>query len=131
MESKGKLINKKKLRNSFKYAFEGIITAYKEEQNLRVHTIVAMLVVVSSFLLKLSYIEFCICLILIGLVIIAELFNTAIENIVDMITLEKNSYAKKIKDISAGAVLIFAFFSSVIGMMIFLPKIINLISNIL
>ena len=129
--SKDKIINKKKLRNSFKYAFCGVITAYKEEQNLRIHTLMAILVMIASYILKLNYIEFSICLILIGLVLIAEFFNTAIESIVDMITLEKNPYAKKAKDVSAAAVLIFALFSSIIGLIIFIPKIISFINNLM
>ena len=131
MESKEKIIDEKKLRNSFKYAFNGIRTAYREEQNLRVHTFAAILVVIFSYFLKLSVEEFSICLILIGLVLMAEFFNTAIENMVDMITLDKNPYAKKAKDVSAAAVLIFVMFSSVIGIIIFLPKIINLINSII
>ena len=131
MKSKDKIINQKRLVNSFKYAIEGLITAYKEEQNLRVHTIVAILVIVSSIFLKLSVVEFSICLILIGLVLMAEFFNTAIENMVDMITLENNIHAKKAKDVSAAGVLIFALFSAIIGFVIFLPKIIALINRFL
>ncbi len=129
MESKEKIVDKKRLRNSFKYAIEGIKTAYKDEQNLRIHTIAAILVVIASYVLKLSVFEFSICLILIGLVLMAEFFNTAIENMVDMITIDENSYAKKAKDVSAAGVLIFVLFSSVIGIIIFLPKIIDLVKS--
>ena len=129
MESKEKIVDKKRLRNSFKYALEGIKTAYLDEQNLRVHTVAAILVLVFSYILKLSIFEFCICLILIGLVLMAEFFNTAIENMVDMITVEENPYAKKAKDVSAAGVLVFVFFSSVIGIIIFLPKIVDLIKG--
>ena len=129
MELKEKIVDKKRLRNSFKYALEGIKTAYKDEQNLRVHTLAAILVLILSYILKLSVFEFCICLILIGLVLMAEFFNTAIENMVDMITVEENPYAKKAKDVSAAGVLVFVFFSSVIGIIIFLPKIVNLIKG--
>lgn len=129
MESKEKIVDKKRLRNSFKYALEGIKTAYHDEQNLRIHTIVAILVVLASFILKISSLEFLICIILIGLVLMAEFFNTAIESMIDMITLEENSYAKKAKDVSAAGVLIFVLFSSIIGIIIFLPKIIDLIKS--
>ena len=129
MESKDKLVNKKRLINSFKYAIEGLKTAYLEEQNLRLHTISAILVVIFGIILKLSVIELSICLILIGLVLMAEFFNTSLENIVDMITLEKNPYAKKAKDIAAAGVLVFAFFSMVIGILIFVPKIISIIKQ--
>ena len=123
--SKEKLVSKKRLINSFKYAIEGIKTAYQEEQNLRLHTISAIIFVVLGLVLKLSVIELSICLILIGLVLMAEFFNTALENMVDMITLEKNPYAKKAKDISAAGVLVFAIVSGLIGILIFVPKIIE------
>ena len=131
MKSKDKIINEKKLINSFKYAIDGLVTGYKEEQNLRVHTIIAILVVIASFILKLSVIEFSICVILIGLVLMAEFFNTAIESMVDMITLEENIHAKKAKDVSAAGVLVFAIFSVIIGVTIFLPKIIDLINSLI
>lgn len=131
MKSKDKIINEKRLINSFKYAIEGLKTGYKEEQNLRVHTIIAILVVIASFILKLSVIEFSICIILIGLVLMAEFFNTAIESMVDMITLEENIHAKKAKDVAAAGVLVFALFSAIIGVTIFLPKIINLINSLI
>lgn len=127
MVSKEKIISKKRLLNSFKYAIEGIKTAYKEEQNLRLHTISAVLVVFLGFFLKLSIIELSICFILIGLVLMAEFFNTAIENMVDMITLDENPYAKKAKDIAAAGVLVFAIVSGIIAALIFIPKIIVMI----
>ena len=131
MVSKDKIVNKKRLTNSFKYAIEGLKTAYIEEQNLRVHTLCSILVIIFGFVFHLSKIEFSICLILIGLVLMAEFFNTSIESVVDMITLEKNPYAKKAKDVAAAGVLVFALISAVIGLIIFLPKIINLIGVLL
>lgn len=120
-------LNKKRLINSFRFAIEGIKTAYKEEQNIRIHTIVAIVVIILGVLLKISSIELAICIILIGLVLMAEFFNTSIENMVDMITLDKNPYAKKAKDIAAAGVLVFAVSSMIIGLMIFIPKIIGLL----
>lgn len=79
--SKEKLVSKKRLINSFKYAIEGIKTAYWEEQNLRLHTISAIVVIILGIILKLSMIELSICLILIGLVLMAEFFNTAKEGV--------------------------------------------------
>lgn len=120
-------LNKKRLINSFRFAIEGIKTAYKEEQNIRVHTIVAIVVIILGVLLKINSIELAICIILIGLVLMAEFFNTSIENMVDMITLDQNPYAKKAKDIAAAGVLVFAVSSMIIGLMIFVPKIIDLL----
>lgn len=113
----------KKLVNSFKYAFEGIIAGIKEEKNMKIHIIIMILVIIMGIILKISRIEWIICIILFGFVISLELINTAIENTVDLITQEKNPKAKIIKDVSAGAVLIAAITSAVIGIIIFVPKI--------
>lgn len=126
-----KILDKKRLRNSFKFAFEGVVTAYKTEQNLRIHTVVAVLVIISGFFFQISNLEWFICLILIGLVLMAEFFNTALENIVDMITTEINPYAKKAKDMASSGVLAMAIISTVVGMIIFLPKIIHFIGGLL
>jgi diacylglycerol kinase (ATP) len=82
-----------------------------------------ILVIIMGFVFNISITEWCICIILFGLVISLELINTAIETVVDMITLDKNEKAKKAKDISASAVLVSAIVSAVIGLIIFIPKI--------
>ena len=113
----------KKLLKSFKYAFDGIFTGIKEEQNMKVHITIMILVIISGIMLKISKIEWIICIILFGLVISMELINTAIENTVDLITKEKNEQAKIAKDVAAGAVLVSAIASAIIGLIIFVPKI--------
>ena len=115
----------KRLINSFKYAFEGIFTSLKKERNMKIHIIMAILVVILGIFLKITKIEWIICIFAIAIVIAAELFNTAIETIVDMITKEKNEKAKIAKDVSAGAVLINAIGAAIIGIIIFMPKIYN------
>ena len=114
-----------KLIHSFKYAFEGIITGLKKEQNMKIHFIIMILVIIAGIILKISKIEWIICIILFG--ISAEMFNTAIEQTVDIAMPEKNEKAKIAKDVSAGAVLIVAIASAIIGLIIFIPKIINII----
>ena len=89
--------------------------------------ILMMLISPSYHELKISINEWIICITLIGLVLSAELMNTAIETVVDMFTREKNELAGKAKDISAGAVLILAIASAIVGGIIFIPKIIELI----
>lgn len=116
----------KNLLNSFKYAIEGIKSAFKSERNMKVHFLMILFVCLLGMFLKLSQIEWFICTILFSIVIAGELFNTAIEIVVDMICKEKNEQAKLAKDISAGAVLILATASSIIGLWIFIPKIIDL-----
>ncbi len=113
----------KKLINSFKYAIEGIRTAMKTEQNLKIHILIMILVIIAGIILKISQMEWIICIILFGFVISLELVNTAIENTVDLITMEKNPKAKIAKDVAASAVLIAAISATIIGLIIFIPKI--------
>ena len=113
----------KKLINSFKYALEGFISSFKTERNMKIHILAMVIVVLFGIYLKLDLIEWCIIVISIALVLAAELFNTAIETIVDMVSPEKNPKAKLAKDISAAAVLALAIGAAVIGLIIFIPKI--------
>lgn len=116
----------KKLIKSFKYAFEGIFTGIKEEQNMKLHITIMILVIIFGIILKINTIEWIICIALFGLVISMEMINTAIENTVDLITKEKNEQAKIAKDIAAGAVLVSTIASSIIGLIIFVPKILSI-----
>lgn len=113
----------KKIINSFKYALQGFVQAFKSEKNMKIHTIITMLVIIVAIILKISFIEWLICIVLISMVIAAELFNTAIETTVDLAMPEKNEKAKIAKDVSASAVLILAISAAIIGLIIFLPKI--------
>ncbi len=114
----------KKLINSFRYAIEGFVSSFKTERNMKIHVLAMVIVVILGFVLKISSLEWCICAISIALVIGAELFNTAIETVVDMISPQKNPKAKLAKDISAAAVLILSLGAAVAGLIIFIPKII-------
>lgn len=116
----------KNFLRSFKYAFEGIVTGIKEEQNMKIHISIMILVIIFGIILKISKIEWIICIILFGLVISMELINTAVENTVDLITKEKNEQAKIAKDVAAGAVLVTAIASAIIGLIIFVPKVISI-----
>ena len=116
----------KKLIKSFKYAFEGIFKGIKEEQNMKIHIAIMILVIIFGILFKISKIEWIICIALFGLVISMELINTAIENTVDLITKEKNEQAKLAKDVAAGAVLVSTIAAATIGLMIFVPKILEI-----
>jgi len=113
------------LISSFKYAIEGIKKACKAERNLKVHTLAMLLVVILGFILKLAAWEW-VCIVLFALVIGAELFNTSIEEVVNLLSPEIRIHAKYAKDIAAGAVLVNAFFAAMIGCIIFIPKIIAL-----
>ena len=117
----------KKLINSFKYAFTGIVTSFKTERNMKIHILVMMLVIITGIIFKVSTLDWIILVIMFALVISAELFNTALETIVDMITMEKNEKAKIAKDVAAGAVLVLAIGSIIVGLIIFIPKILDFI----
>ena len=112
----------KKLINSFKYAIEGFVSSFKTERNMKIHILAMVLVIVLGLYIKLDIIEWCFITLAITLVIGAELFNTAIETIVDMVSPEKNPKAKLAKDIAAAAVLTFAIGAGIVGAIIFVPK---------
>lgn len=116
--------NKKDIIKSFRYAIEGIVTGIKEEKNMKIHILVMILVIIFGIILKINKIEWIICIILFGFVISLELINTAIEATVDLVTLEKNPQVKIAKDVAAGSVLIAAITALIIGLIIFIPKII-------
>ncbi|WP_042478244.1 diacylglycerol kinase family protein [Bacillus ndiopicus] len=111
----------RKFLRSFVYAFQGIVTATKE-QNMRFHLASACIVMIAGFLTGLTSIEWLAIVIVIILVIGAEMINSAIERVVDLATTEFHPLAKAAKDIAAGAVLVFAVGSVIIGVLIFFPK---------
>ena len=115
----------KKLINSFKYAFAGMWSAYKSERNIKIHIAVAILVILFGVFLQISTYEWIACIVCFAMVIGAEMFNTAIETVVDIAMPKKDERAKKAKDVAAGAVLVFAIGSAIIGSIIFIPKIID------
>lgn len=112
---------------SFKYAFQGVFSAIKTERNLKIHISIMILVIIAGIFLKISKMEWIICIILFGLVIGGEMLNSAIETVVDIAMPEINPKAKFAKDVAAGAVLIFAISSAIIGLIIFIPKIIAIL----
>ena len=112
-----KMEKKDPLYRSFGYAFQGIFTCVRKERNMKIHCVAAVLI------LKISAIEWCICMVLFGLVMALEHVNTAVEAVVDMVTEEYHPLAKVAKDTAAGAVLIAAIMAAIAGGIIFLPKI--------
>lgn len=106
---------------TFKYAFVGILSALKEEPNLKFHFLAGLFVIIIASLLEISKTDWMIIIFLIGFVISVELTNTAIEAVVDEFTQNQHPGAKLAKDISAGAVLVSAVTAAVIGIIIFLP----------
>ncbi len=108
---------------SFKYALEGLSAAFKEEPNLKIHTVIALVVISAGFYFNITTIDWIIILFLICLVISLELTNTALEAVIDSFTETQHPRAKFAKDISAGAVLVISIVAVIIGLIIFLPYI--------
>lgn len=113
----------KKLIKSFLYAFEGIVYAFRYNQNIWIHFIAAFLVIHTSILLHVTPFEKGILGIMILLVISTEMINTAIEQMTDLIIKEHRQEAKIAKDVSAGMVLLTTIGSVIVGFLIFLPYI--------
>ncbi len=109
-------------KKSLAYAWAGCKAMWLSEINFRIHVIISLIVVCAGIMLKLNSGEWIAILFCIGLVISAEVFNTAVENISNIISTEIKPEIKLIKDISASGVLILACISSIIGCIIFLPK---------
>ncbi len=106
---------------SFKYAFEGIWTALKDQPNLIFHLLSATVVILFGWFFQISKLEWIILTLTIGIVIAIELTNTAIEEVVNSFTDEIHPSAKKAKDVAAGAVLVASIMAIIIGLLIFLP----------
>lgn len=114
--------------NSFKYAIAGIIATFKTQTNMKIHTLIMLTVIIMGIILKISLTQWLICIILFSLVLAGELFNTAIEAIVDMVMPTFHPKAKLAKDAAAGGVLVLAIAAAIIGLLIFIPRIIILFS---
>ena len=119
--------SKPSLIKSFQYAFQGIKVNILTERNLAIHFLAMLLVIVCGFIFKISVTEWLICILLFGFVITLELMNTAIETAIDICMPEINPKAKLAKDTSAGAVLVVTIVAVVIGIIIFGPKVLDLI----
>lgn len=116
------------LLKSFKYAFEGVLHAFRFNRNIRIHLLVALIVIFLSLYFQVTLFEASILGVVILLVIASEMINTAIEEMVNLITTEHRREAKIAKDVAAGMVLITSVGSVIIGILIFVPHILKLFS---
>lgn len=107
---------------SFGFAGNGIFQVFKSEPNMKIHIVLAVLVIIAGFVFSISLMEWILCLLCFGMVIGAEMINTAIEDIVDLVSPDHHPLAGRAKDVAAGAVLVCAFVSAIIGLIIFVPK---------
>jgi len=108
--------------SSFKYAFEGLVVAGKKERNFQFHLVAAVAVILVGLFSRLSIIEWILIILCISGMFSLELINSALESVVDLASPEIHDLAKQAKDMSAAAVLVFASASAIIGILIFLPK---------
>lgn len=122
-----------KARNFFQslgFARDGILYCLKTQRNIRIHFVITVVVLCLSGILSLNPLEWTVIFICIALVISMEIMNTTIETLIDLYYKDNYSeLAKNAKDAAAGAVLICSICSSIVGMLIFVPKILNLYSN--
>lgn len=124
-EEKGKL-GFHRFFKSFIYSFEGLKYAFRYEQNMLFHLCAAILVILVSVFLNLKVEEWLLVFVSIALVMASELFNTAIEATIDLATSEIHPLAKIAKDTASAAVFVFAMTALLIGLFIFIPKLILL-----
>jgi diacylglycerol kinase len=111
---------------SFGYAFNGLKTMIREEPNSRIHLFAAICTMTAGILFKVSLSEWIALVFATGFVITLEIVNSAIENIADFISPGKDDMIKKIKDLSAAGVLVSAITALIVGLIVFLPKIVHL-----
>lgn len=124
----------KKMTDSFRHAFEGLSAAVKTERNMKIHLVMTILVTVCAIIFDLTVTEKAAVFICCGLVITAELFNTAIEAVVDICSPGFSQGAKKAKDTAAAAVLVISIISAAVGIIVFFPyagKIVEFIQRLI
>ncbi len=117
------MIKFKRLIKSVKYAISGLIKAFRDEQNLKIQSIFAIFAIIFGFLLQIGKFEWLVVILTIGMVLLMELINSAIERLTDMLKPRLDPYSKEIKDIMAGAVMLASIMAVIAGVIIFVPKI--------
>ena len=110
---------------SFTYAFNGLRILLREEHNSRIHLFATVCVVLAGVIFRISSLEWVAVVFAIGLVFGGEIFNSAIEDLADVVCPERDERIKKVKDLSAAAVLVSAFTALIIGLIIFIPKVVD------
>lgn len=112
--------------SSYRYAMQGIISAFRYENNMIIHLAAAIAVIATNVVLKVTSTEWLITLILIGLAWMAEIFNTAIEKLADRVTTEQDKLIGQAKDLASGAVLVICIFAVICAGIIYLPYVFKL-----
>jgi len=111
---------------SFGFAFSGLRILFREEHNSRIHLLAAVCATIAGYILKISAVEWIAVVFAIGFVITTEIINSSIENLADFVSPDKHEIIKKVKDLAAAGVLVSAITALIIGLIVFLPGIIEL-----
>lgn len=111
---------------SFADALNGITYAIRSEKHMKFHLLATMFVVLAGWFFDITFTEWCAVILCIGGVITAEIFNTAIEQLVNLVSPQHHVIAGRVKDLAAGAVLVFSIAALVVGLIVFVPKVIAL-----
>ncbi len=119
----------KRLINSFGFAFKGLRYATNTQPNFRIHLVLGLIAVALGYVLQISFNEWEWIMFSIALVLITELLNTGVEILTDLVSPGYNEKAGRVKDVCAGAVVIAALFALITGIVIFLPKLISLVTH--
>ncbi len=117
----------KRIISSFKNSRNGLKAAYKNEQSMYIHLVCTIILLLFSFLLEISMTQWLIIIAIIGLTLVVELLNTAIESTVDLVTKEFHPLAKIAKDTASAAEFVLSVTSAIIALMIFIPRIMELL----
>lgn len=120
----------KKRIKSFSYAFRGLVLLLKEQHNARIHLLAAIMVIALGFFFSITAMEWIAIVIVIVLVIGAELINSAVEYLCDVVTKDHHSGIQNAKDMAAAAVLIFSIGAAITGGIIFIPYILNCLNDV-
>ena len=126
LDRKKKQFGFKRILSSIKNSWNGLKAAYKNEQSVYIHLVCTVILLLLSFLLEISLTQWLIIIAIIGLTLVVELLNTAIESTVDLVTKEFHPLAKVAKDTASAAEFVLTITSTIIALMIFIPKIMEL-----
>lgn len=122
------MINFRRLLKSFGYAGKGLAKTWREEQNLQIHTVSGLFAIIMGLIFRISMLEWLSLIIVILLVLLMEIVNSAVERVTDVLKPRIHGYVKEIKDIMAAAVLLSAIGAVLVGLLIFGPHLIVVFS---
>lgn len=119
------------LRDSFNYALQGVVYALITQRNMRIHVLLAVLVLILAVLLRVTRVELLILLLTIGLVVSAELMNTAVEEVVNLVTQEYHPIARDAKNVAAGAVFVSSLVALCVAYVVFIERLLYIDSRLI